>query len=85
MGTLMDQPVRKPITGSDLEWVVDDIKKVAEKTGVSFENVLAARALELKHMDREIKDEQLAGFGEIGQQLVVAISEIGETLREGGT
>jgi hypothetical protein len=80
MGTLFDQSERKPAS-VDLEEFLSYAARMAGEYDVTIDVVVRAKtALELQRrnelylMNGDIKDEQLAGFGELLKDLTLVIS-----------
>lgn len=84
MGTLMNQPPRRRNGCDDFRNegdYIDDVKHYAKRSGLSVAEV--TEILKLREMERannlavadgDIKDEQLAGFGEL---LTILSAELG--------
>ena len=88
MGTLFKQPTRNyhDIELRDLVNQIKTIKTAANEENVSTElatriyaTMVKERALNITVSDHDVKDEQLAGFGEILKQLVDAIEAYMDT------
>ena len=81
MGTLFSQPNREyqTVTHSYLDDFLADAVMLAKKHGITVEDVIAAQeALEMKRRnDLFVFDEQIAGLGEILQELVSAVEKLG--------
>jgi len=84
MGTLFQQPIRNRhrVEHEEFIYVIEYYQRVSKQTGVSLEQVIqiaqletANRAIEVQVSDNDIKDEQLAGFGELIQHLASAIED----------
>lgn len=74
MGTLFDQPQRKflSVHRDDIKSTAEMVVKLAKETGLSPSDVIAvmrvlemSRASDLYTINNDVRDEQLAGFGEI--------------------
>lgn len=71
MGTLTDQNI--PRIESSFSGVYEICKEVSDVMYIydlTFEQVLEVVKLSVQIRDYDVKDEQLAGFGEIMQQLL---------------
>lgn len=87
MGTLFNQPERKSyrIDENRLEDFMSLIYLIMKKYDTNLENAIKIievyefrRRNELMLSDSDIKDEQLAGFGELFQQLIEAVGSLKE-------
>ena len=84
MGTLLEQPKRdyKGISNSDIEAFIQDSQNLASKYKISVIDVISAtKVLELQRKNDlyvsngDIHDEQMAGLGELLQQLITALEK----------
>jgi len=81
MGTLKNQDPRQDnLTTDVLLGHGNKIKKVAEKLDISFNEALNLYQVVAKINDYDVKDEQLAGFGEILEDTNASIREIAREL-----
>ena len=86
MGTLFEQPVRSRkyyIEQDQLDDIVEAVNYLIEKYGLSFDEAIQIiqeerkqSIAEMRKLDKDIKDEQLAGFGEIARDFVDYLSLI---------
>ncbi len=91
MGTLFDQPVRKRyrIEREDLFYEIDTIKEVAKKNNLDIDKVIDIykvasinRFIDCYVANGDIFDEQMAGIGEILQEIKQSLSNIACSLEE---
>lgn len=86
MGTLLEQRIRYEVTpDTDPEDVMERVKNLMERHELSFEQAMLVleEAREdtwrnFQEHDLDAKDEQLAGFGELLQELIRVVGVIGE-------
>lgn len=77
MGTLFNQqPRTEHITHERTIRIGKEIKEIAKELEISFTEALNLYMSIMKSDDYDIKDEQLAGFGELLKKLVNEISGI---------
>ncbi|HEL1619429.1 TPA: hypothetical protein TXL63_001262 [Streptococcus suis] len=71
MGTLFDQPLRmsEECSLSYAEQIAEKIKDIKENYGLSERSATEAVRMSIDIYDKDVKDEQLAGFGEILQDV----------------
>lgn len=92
MGTLFDQSPRKYWNSSSLKddviYYLEEMQLASDETGETIENCLkAAEIMELSRRnnifvaDGDAKDEQLAGFGNLLQELIEEIRQIAENIK----
>ena len=81
MGTLFEQPVRSRKYYIEQDQLDDIVEAV--KYGLSFDEAIQIiqeerkqSIAEMRKLDKDIKDEQLAGFGEIARDFVDYLSLI---------
>jgi hypothetical protein len=68
MGTLQNQPRRMYVSYTAVKEGVDELKELLGpdlSTEVALQAVVKLVELDFKQQDRDVKDEQLAGFGEL--------------------
>jgi type IV secretory pathway TrbF-like protein len=91
MATLTDQPPRKlkESTQEDLEDFIRIVKDISSRTNLSENQVLKAyEILELKRRNDlyvangDIKDEQLAGFGKIAEEINGSIKWLADVIQD---
>lgn len=84
MGTLFCQQPRnyRLVSVEQITTVIRDFQEVAKRCKVSVEVVVdiaqlleKRRELDLTTADRDAKDEQLAGFGELALSLIDAVTD----------
>jgi hypothetical protein len=82
MGTLFNQ---KPRYENESYAVnrIDSIKKIAKKKGLTIEETIMCLDYAMREHDMDVKDEQLAGFGELLKELNESIVSLGEQIKEG--
>lgn len=71
MGTLFEQPER--LRGLSIERVVSrgfEIKRISDELNISFNEAIDLYLAIAKIDDYEVKDEQLAGFGELFRNFI---------------
>jgi len=89
MGTLFDQPIREPhFADENMEGHITWLKKKAKKHGITYAEAVATfdtlerqRTNNLQKADNDIKDEQLAGFGSLLNEIADSLSELAEAVR----
>ncbi len=71
MGTLFDQPLRmgKAYSLSYADQIAEKIKDIKENYNLSESSATEAVRMSIDIYDKDVKDEQLAGFGEILQDI----------------
>lgn len=73
MGTLTDQRPRMETSFSETYAICNEIEYVMASYGFTFEQAIEVVKLSVQITDYDVKDEQLAGFGELLQQVVDAL------------
>lgn len=91
MGTLFDQPVRKrhQIDSEELLYEIETIKYVAKKSRLDIDKVIdiykAAsinRFIDCYVSNGDVFDEQMAGFGEILNEIKNSLGNVAHSLEE---
>ncbi|WP_342566698.1 hypothetical protein MKY09_11555 [Psychrobacillus sp. FSL K6-4046] len=76
MGTLFEQiPRHDRLDKSRIVTIGKEVKEIGEELGISFDNALNLYLAVAKISDYDTKDEQLAGFGELLQNLINQLAE----------
>lgn len=78
MGTLFEQPPRWKRALDYTEEILINVKRLEQEFNLKQETVIKAIELSIKINDHDVKDEQLAGFG----QLFEEANNIAEQTRE---
>ena len=75
MGTLFDQPPRmsKGYILNYADRIAEKIRDIQEKYNLSERSATEAVKMSIDIYDKDVKDEQLAGFGEILQDIADAL------------
>lgn len=85
MGTLFEQQKRNyyRVTSDEVVELIKEMKRVSDSTNIDFTSTLAVynllekrRESNIKVWDGDVKDEQLAGFGEILKGIELSIESI---------
>lgn len=83
MGTLFNQlPRMERLDESRIISIGETVKTIAKKLDISFKDALNLYMAVAKIDDYDIKDEQLAGLGELLKELLTDISGITTAIHE---
>nr|UWG91077.1 MAG: hypothetical protein [Bacteriophage sp.] len=83
MGTLLDQSVYRSETSfEDTYKICSKIEDLMVDWDFTFEQALEIVKLSVKIRDYDVKDEQLAGFGQLLEAFVYAVAGIADKIGE---